>query len=99
MFTYEDTRAVFAIPHDIRILEEVYKVPAKGESEEDFAKRPLYNKTNAFWTAKSLADLVDELPEHERAPAMARIEEVKGRYNALSEVYQQDKGNKGIPLA
>lgn len=41
LFTYEDTRDLFAIPYDIDILEQVFKVPAKGETEADFAARPL----------------------------------------------------------
>ncbi|GMK54738.1 hypothetical protein CspeluHIS016_0113240 [Cutaneotrichosporon spelunceum] len=99
LFTYEDTRDAFAIPHDIKILEEVFKVRTEGETEEQYAKRPLYNRENAFFKSKSVAQLVDELPEAERETAKQRIAQVKAAYSRLSEVYQQDKGKVGIPLA
>ncbi|RSH90436.1 hypothetical protein EHS25_001041 [Saitozyma podzolica] len=99
LFTYEDTRDAFAIPHDIRILEEVYKVPAKGESAEDFASRPLYNKSNAFWTARSVEELVGQLPEDKRDAMRGRVTQIKKQYAGLSETYQASKGDKGIPMA
>ncbi|KAL7422451.1 hypothetical protein Q5752_003099 [Cryptotrichosporon argae] len=99
LFTYEDTRDAFAIPHDIRILEEVFRVPAPADTPATLAARPLYNKTNAFWTARSVADLVAALPAAERGAAHARVDDVRARYAALSDVYQAGKGAAGIPLA
>lgn len=52
LFTYEDTRDAFAIPYDIEILEEVFKIQGEGETDQSFAARPLYRKQNKFWTAK-----------------------------------------------
>ncbi len=40
LFSHEDSRDAFAIPHDLRILHEVYGGP--------------YRRENAFWTAQSL---------------------------------------------
>ncbi len=51
LFGYEDTRDAFAIPHDLKILEEVFGVKDGG-----------YRRTNAFWTARALADFVAEAP-------------------------------------
>lgn len=99
MFTYEETRDTFSIPHDIRILEEVFKTPAIGETREDFETRPLYNRKNAFWTAQSVADLVEQLDEPHRMDARKEVEALKRAYNTLSEAYQSDKGHAGIPLA
>ncbi|BEI80263.1 hypothetical protein CcaverHIS002_0107920 [Cutaneotrichosporon cavernicola] len=99
LFTYQDTRDAFAIPHDIKILEEVFKVRAGGETDEQYAARELYNRENAFFKSKSVAQLVDELPEAQREAANKRIAQVKDTYDRLSEVYQQDKGKAGIPLA
>ncbi|KAF9878110.1 cytidine and deoxycytidylate deaminase zinc-binding region [Colletotrichum karsti] len=91
LFTYEDSRDLFAIPHDINILEEVFRVRAAGETDEALGRRELYNRTNKFFTARSLADLVGELPEEERARWRGETERVKGLYNALSDTYQEGK--------
>ncbi|WVQ93893.1 hypothetical protein IAU59_000971 [Kwoniella sp. CBS 9459] len=104
LFTYEDTRDAFAIPHDIRILEEVFKVPASSsasESKQALDDRPLYNRSNAFWTARSVADLLKDvdLDSSEREVLEKKVDEIKNRYNSLSEVYQGGKGGAGIPLA
>ncbi|KAK7953806.1 cytidine and deoxycytidylate deaminase zinc-binding region [Apiospora saccharicola] len=64
LFTYEDSRDRFGIPYDIQILQEVFRVRATaGESDDSLEQRPLYNRRNKFFTAKSFADLVDELPD------------------------------------
>ncbi|WVQ80976.1 hypothetical protein IAT38_003083 [Cryptococcus sp. DSM 104549] len=99
LFTYEDTRDAFNIPHDIKILEEVFKVPTPSESPYDYAARPLYNKTNAFWTARSVADLVNDLEGEEKAAMEKRVLKIREEYNGLSGVYQKGKGNANIPLA
>ncbi|OIW24643.1 cytidine deaminase-like protein [Coniochaeta ligniaria NRRL 30616] len=92
LFTYEDSRDLFAIPYDIDILQEVFRVPAPGDTPETLAARPLYNRKNKFFTAKSLADLVGEIEDGgERARWTAEIARVKGLYNALSETYQEGK--------
>ncbi|OLN97962.1 hypothetical protein CCHL11_02502 [Colletotrichum chlorophyti] len=91
LFTYEDSRDLFAIPHDINILEEVFRVRAEGEGDEALGRRALYNRNNKFFTARSVADLVEELPEEERARWRAEVERVKGLYNALSDTYQEGK--------
>ena len=43
-FTYEDSRDAFGIPHDLKILKEVFGVDDGG-----------YRRSNAFWTAYSIA--------------------------------------------
>ncbi|KAK2057201.1 hypothetical protein LY76DRAFT_116548 [Colletotrichum caudatum] len=97
LFTYEDSRDLFAIPHDIDILEAVFRVRADGEADDALARRPLYNRDNSFFTARSLADLVAELPDGDggggsrRARWAREMERVKGLYNALSDTYQEGK--------
>jgi tRNA(Arg) A34 adenosine deaminase TadA len=92
LFTYEDSRDLFAIPYDIEILEEVFRVRGEGESEESLKARPLYNRRNKFFTAKSLGELVGEIEdEGERKRWVGEIERVKGLYNRLSETYQEGK--------
>ncbi|KAK4706182.1 hypothetical protein P7C70_g30, partial [Phenoliferia sp. Uapishka_3] len=100
LFTYEDTRDLFKIPHDIAILEQVFKVQGEGESDESFAKKPLYNKTNSFWKCQSVADLLEELDVGaERDALVVKVNRVRGLYGALSQTYQSNKGDAGIPLA
>ncbi|KAK3945729.1 putative cytidine deoxycytidylate deaminase family protein [Diplogelasinospora grovesii] len=99
LFTYEDSRDLFSIPYDIDILEQVFRVPGPSDTAETLAARPLYNRKNKFFTARSLADLLPEVPdEAARARWKAEIERVKGLYNSLSETYQAGK-NAGAESA
>ena len=92
LFTYEDSRDTFGIPYDIEILEEVFRVKADGESDEALRKRALYNKSNKFFTAKSVGDLVNEIEdEDERKRWENEVEKVKALYNALGDEYQKNK--------
>ena len=88
LFGYEDTRDAFAIPHDLKILEEVFGVKNGG-----------YRRENAFWRARALADLIAEAPEPERAELSARIDALAKTYDALSATYQAHKGVADIPLS
>ncbi|KAK4186362.1 cytidine deaminase-like protein [Podospora australis] len=92
LFTYKDSRDLFSIPYDIDILEQVFRVPGPQDTEETLRERPLYNHKNKFFTAKSLADLLEEVEdEEEREKWRGEIERVKGLYNGLSETYQEGK--------
>ncbi|MCF6387906.1 nucleoside deaminase [Mycobacterium sp. MBM] len=84
-FSHEDSRDSFAIPHDLRILREVFGLEPGG-----------YRRTNAFWTAYSISELVDAEDEPELRAQQARITE---RYAALSQRYQDSKGDNAIPLS
>ncbi len=57
LFSYEDTRDAFGIPHDIRILQEVYAVPDPDRGYVP-AERPLYNRKNAFFTAHDIQQMI-----------------------------------------
>lgn len=93
LFSHEESRDSFAIPHDIRILEEVF---ATGERRPG---APLYNRANAFWTAYPIRDLAGGLPEEDRRRLEARIGKIEEMYRELSATYQARKGERGIPLA
>ena len=56
LFSHEDSRDSFAIPHDLKILKEVFTLDPGG-----------YNAENAYWKSFSLRRLVRDLPEPERA--------------------------------
>jgi len=88
LFGYVATRDAFAIPHDLRILEEVFGVKDGG-----------YRRENAFWKARALADLVAEAPVPERAKLATRLDALTGIYDSLSATYQAQKGEADIPLS
>jgi tRNA(Arg) A34 adenosine deaminase TadA len=87
-FSHEDSRDSFAIPHDLRILKEVFTLDPGG-----------YNAQNAFWKSFSLGRLVRELPAPERTEREQRIRRIAARYDALSQGYQATKGENDIPLS
>jgi tRNA(Arg) A34 adenosine deaminase TadA len=92
LFTYEDSKNLFAIPYDIDILEQVFRVKADGESEEQLGRRPLYNRKNKFFQARALSDIVAEVEDAlERKRLSDEIERVKMLYNELSQTYQAGK--------
>lgn len=83
LFGYEATRDAFNIPHDLRILSEVFRI-----ENGDYARR------NAFWTSRSLSELAGEDPDLTR-----RMEELRRRYDRLSAAYQASKDASDIPLS
>ncbi|KAJ9496825.1 hypothetical protein H2202_007602 [Exophiala xenobiotica] len=92
MFTYEDSRDLFAIPYDIDILQSVYQVPSPGDTAETLAAKPLYNRKNKFFTAQSLAQLVDSVEdESAKSELKSELQRVKQLYDQLSATYQEGK--------
>jgi tRNA(Arg) A34 adenosine deaminase TadA len=87
LFSHEDSRDSFAIPHDLKILKEVFTLEPGG-----------YNAENAYWKSYSIRKLVRALPEPERARLEARIAAISARYDALSAEYQDGKAGNDIPL-
>ena len=63
LFSHEDSRDSFAIPHDLKILKEVFTLDPGG-----------YNAENAYWKSFSLRRLVRGLPQAERSRLEARID-------------------------
>lgn len=86
-FSHEDSRDAFAIPHDLKILKEVFGLEPGG-----------YRRNNAFWNATGLADLVTAAPEPARSAMQAQWLRILRRYAELSEAYQANKGGNAIPL-
>jgi tRNA(Arg) A34 adenosine deaminase TadA len=87
LFSHEDSRDSFAIPHDLKILKEVFTLEPGG-----------YNAENAYWKSFSLRRLVRGLPEAERSRLEARIDRISRRYDELSASYQTGKTDNDIPL-
>ena len=87
LFSHENSRDAFAIPHDLKILKEVFNVDPGG-----------YNRKNAFWDSYGLQELVEALPEPERAVQQRVIAGINDSYNTLSGSYQLNKSENSIPL-
>ena len=98
LFSYEDTRDSFGIPHDIRILQEVFAVPDPDRAAVA-PGRPLYNRKNHFFESHSLQQLIAATDRSTKESLVARVDDLNGVYNDLSATYQKDKGSKGIPLS
>ena len=82
-----DTRDAFGIPHDIRILKEVYQVPDPDRTAAH-PDRPLYNRTNAFFTAHSIEQLIASLDRGNRELLLGRIDDLSALYADISATYQ-----------
>lgn len=87
LFSHEDSRDSFAIPHDLKILKEVFTLDPGG-----------YNAQNAYWKSFSLRRLVRELPQQQRERLEARAEVLAVLYDRLSQTYQTSKADNEIPL-
>ena len=86
-FSYEDSRDAFAIPHDLKIMQEVFTLK-DGE----------YNKSNAFWQSHSMMAMVAELPDDQKTKYLARARAISNQYDQLSSQYQDTKSDNDIPL-
>lgn len=70
-------------------------MPGPSDTEESLASRPLYNRHNKFFTARSLAELIDSISDDTEGETKAKLQtelaEVKKLYDGLSETYQEGK--------
>ena len=88
LFGYTDTADRFNIPHDLKILEQVFKV--RGGA---------YARENEFWKSFDLRRLVAGLDEGIRMVLETRIKEIENTYEELSDGYQSSKEGSNIPLS
>jgi tRNA(Arg) A34 adenosine deaminase TadA len=87
-FSHEDSRDAFAIPHDLKILKEVFGLEPGG-----------YRRNNAFWHSAWITDMVETADEPMKSTLKAQIARIKAMYDDASGVYQSKKGESHIPLA
>ena len=88
LFSHQDSRDSFAIPHDLNILREVFDVQPGG-----------YRTQNAYWQSWSIRGEAQNAAPDVRAKLMAQIAEIEVTYEGLSGTYQDGKGAADIPLA
>jgi len=86
-FSHEDSRDSFAIPHDLKILKEVFGLEPGS-----------YRKRNAFWNSFAIADLVETEATAIKAELKAQTARIKAAYDGLSKSYQASKSENAIPL-
>ena len=86
-FSHEDSRDAFSIPHDLKILKEVFTLEPGG-----------YNKANAFWKGQSIHELISLLPEPQQRALRDRADAISRKYDGLSAAYQAGKASNAIPL-
>ncbi|MDB4223076.1 nucleoside deaminase [Granulosicoccus sp.] len=90
-FSHEDSRDEFAIPHDLKILKEVFDVDP-GQ----------YCRSNAFWISHGIQswfkDNENTLPDETRNLLQGKIQHLKEQYAVLSNQYQSSKSENQIPL-
>lgn len=86
LFSYEDTRDAFGIPHDLGILAEVFG-----------CKDGAYASTNAYWSSFHLVDLMEQTSVS-KDRWTEPLDELRRSYKALSDQYQNRKAESRIPL-
>ncbi len=87
LFPYSVTNNEFNIPHDLNILKEVFKI-TDGE----------YNKENSYWRSQSINMLIESLSHKKKEKILKQLDEIKKKYQALSNEYQENKSENSIPL-
>lgn len=87
LFTHQDSQDEFAIPHDLRILKEVFGL---GVNQ--------YRAQNYYWNSQSIHQQIAALPSAEQPPLHSQIQRIKQEYAALSGSYQTQKDDHHIPL-
>jgi len=87
LFSHEDSRDAFAIPHDLVILKEVFGVEPGG-----------YRRSNAFWDSAGIRAMIAGLDADARPALEARAASLSERYAELSATYQGGKADNAIPL-
>ena len=88
-FSHEDSRDAFAIPHDLKILKEVFDVEPGG-----------YRSHNAFWSGYSIRAQIRQVPDQGvRSSLETRADAIRSAYDRLSRQYQASKAANDIPLS
>ena len=80
LFSYEDTKDAFNIPHDLKILDEVFRCPDGS-----------YSENNHYWSSWAIRDLIASAEPEQRVKFEQRVEALRQTYDELSAIYQQKK--------
>ena len=80
LFTYEDSRDAYGIPHDIVMLDEIFRCPDGSYSEK-----------NRYWSSWSLRKLIADTNAEQQAGFLRRVEALEQTYAEMSDIYQKAK--------
>ena len=80
LWTYEDSRDEYGIPHDLEMLDQIFRCPEGS-----------YNEKNKYFSAWSLRDLIPGASSEEQKRFDAQVARLKRTYADLSEIYQKAK--------
>jgi len=86
-FPYTDTENLFNIPHDLKILKEVFSIE-KGN----------YNRENHYWKSYSILSEIKKINYKNSHIIYKNVEKIKEKYKNLSQIYQKYKNKNEIPL-
>ena len=88
LFSYEDTKDAFNIPHDLRMNAEIFRV-----------KDGNYAQKNYYWVSWGIKDLIATLKATDRQRFEDRVAILKKTYDDMSAIYQKSKDSGAeIPL-
>lgn len=88
-FSHEDSRDAFAIPHDLKILKEVFTLDPGG-----------YRSQNAFWTGRSIIAEIEQVEDEQQKTQLTKqLRVISQLYDELSANYQSSKAGNDIPLS
>ncbi len=88
LFSHKDSRDAFGIPHDLRILQEVFQCD-NGE----------YARRNVYWQSHDIQRLIGRCTAPVEQDLRRRVDGLRSVYDELSATYQASKGAHEIPLA
>ncbi len=80
LFTYEDSRDAYGIPHDIVMLDEIFRCP-----------EGTYSEKNKFWSSWGLRDLIATTAPEQQDALNKRFTALKDTYAEMSDIYQKAK--------
>ena len=86
-FPYTDTKKKFNIPHDLKILKDVFNI-----------KNGKYNKKNNYWNSYSIIENINLIKEPQRKQLKLKVKKIFKIYKNFSKLYQKTKSNNNIPL-
>ena len=86
-FPYSDTKKKFNIPHDLKILKEVFDI-SKGN----------YIRENTYWKSYSIVEQINLIDDIEKIYLLKKIKKISKIYDNFSKLYQKHKLNNDIPL-
>ena len=87
LYPYEETKSHFNIPHDLKILDKVFKV-----------KKGQYNRHNYYWKSYSIIKEISKLSKNKQNLLNGKISIINQKYKYLSKLYQKNKKYNKIPL-